>query len=194
MMQTITFNGVLETIEALSIEDQIALLEVMQHRLVDSRRTEIANNILKAKAAYQEGSLFRGTVDEAIAELNNWGALPLIRPLSGHTSHWSGNVLTLNWKSNRFCIFYQPMLSSRHSKPISWRGGWLVRGLALSNMIVELCLILWSSRKMGKRTFYWLILAVMMKSIKRRWSDFFETLEIRMGEHDDSGDWRLYPF
>jgi len=71
MMQTITFNEVLETIEALSIEDQIALLEVMQHRLVDSRRTEIANNILKAKAAYQAGSLFRGTVDEAITELNN---------------------------------------------------------------------------------------------------------------------------
>jgi hypothetical protein len=71
MTQTITFNGVLETIEALSIEDQLALLKVMQHRLVDSRRTEIANNILKAKAAYQEGNVFRGTVDEAIAELNN---------------------------------------------------------------------------------------------------------------------------
>ena len=70
-MQTITFNGVLETIEALSIEDQIVLLEVMQNRLVDSRRTEIETNILKAKTAYQEGSVFRGTVDEAIAELNN---------------------------------------------------------------------------------------------------------------------------
>ena len=41
-------NGVLETIEALPIEDQIVLLEVMQNRLVDSRRTEIAANILKA--------------------------------------------------------------------------------------------------------------------------------------------------
>ena len=70
-MQTITFNGVLETIEALSIEDQIVLLEVMQNRLVDSRRTEIETNILKAKTAYQEGSVFRGTVDEAIAELND---------------------------------------------------------------------------------------------------------------------------
>ena len=70
-MQTITFNGVLETIEALSIEDQIVLLEVMQNRLVDSRRTEIETNILKAKTAYQEGSVFRGTVDEAIAELNH---------------------------------------------------------------------------------------------------------------------------
>ncbi len=69
-MQTATFNGVLEMIEAMPIQDQIALIEVMQHRLVDSRRTEIANNILKAKVAYQEGSVFRGTVDEAIAELN----------------------------------------------------------------------------------------------------------------------------
>ena len=70
-MQTITFNRILETIEALPIEDQIVLLEVMQNRLVDSRRTEIATHILKAKMAYQEGSVFRGTVDEAIAELNN---------------------------------------------------------------------------------------------------------------------------
>ena len=56
----------METIEALPIEDQIVLLEVMQNRLVDSRRTEIAANILKAKMAYQEGNVFRGTVDEAI--------------------------------------------------------------------------------------------------------------------------------
>lgn len=70
-MQTVTFNGVLETIEAMPIQDQIALLEVMQHRLVDSRRTEIASNILKAKASYQAGNVFRGTVNEAITELNN---------------------------------------------------------------------------------------------------------------------------
>ena len=37
-------NGVLETIEALPIEDQIVLLEVMQNRLVDSCRTEIAQH------------------------------------------------------------------------------------------------------------------------------------------------------
>ena len=70
-MQTITINRILETIEALPIEDQIVLLEVMQNRLVDSRRTEISTNILKAKVAYQEGSVFRGTIDEAITELNN---------------------------------------------------------------------------------------------------------------------------
>ena len=51
-MRTITFNRILETIEALPIEDQIVLLEVMQNRLVDSRRTEISTNILKAKMAY----------------------------------------------------------------------------------------------------------------------------------------------
>ena len=43
-MQTITINRILETIEALPIEDQTVLLEVMQNRLVDSRRTEIAQH------------------------------------------------------------------------------------------------------------------------------------------------------
>jgi hypothetical protein len=69
-MQTSTFNQVLENIESLSIEDQEALMELMQRRFVERRRAEIAVNIAQAKEEYQADQVFRGTFDEAIAELN----------------------------------------------------------------------------------------------------------------------------
>ncbi|MGV0023722.1 hypothetical protein [Phormidesmis priestleyi] len=69
-MQSATFGGVLDAIESLSIEDQEALIALVQHRLIERRRTEIATNIALAKAEYQTGQVFRGTVEDAIAELN----------------------------------------------------------------------------------------------------------------------------
>ena len=41
----------------------------MHRRLSDRRRTEIAANIAQGKQDYQSGKVFRGTVNEAIAEL-----------------------------------------------------------------------------------------------------------------------------
>ncbi len=69
-MQTVTFNGALEAIESLSIDDQAALLEIVQRRLIEHRRAEIASNIVQAKASHQAGTVFRGSVEDAIAELN----------------------------------------------------------------------------------------------------------------------------
>ncbi len=43
----------------------------MQRRLSDRRRAEIATNIAQGKQDYQSGNVFRGTVDEALAELNS---------------------------------------------------------------------------------------------------------------------------
>ncbi len=69
-MQSVTFNSVLEEIETLSSEDQAALIAILQRRLIESRRAKIAANIAQAKQDYQSGNVFRGTVDEAMAQLN----------------------------------------------------------------------------------------------------------------------------
>lgn len=69
-MQSVTFNSVLEEIETLSLEDQAVLIVILQRRLIESRRAKIAANIAQAKQDYQSGNVFRGTIDEAIAELN----------------------------------------------------------------------------------------------------------------------------
>ena len=41
-MQSVTFNEALDAIESLSIEDQEALVAILQKRLIDRRRAEIA--------------------------------------------------------------------------------------------------------------------------------------------------------
>jgi hypothetical protein len=67
-MQVI-FDGVLDAIDSLSIPDQETLITVIQKRLSDRRRREIAANIRQAQEEYQSGQIFQGTLKEAIAEL-----------------------------------------------------------------------------------------------------------------------------
>lgn len=69
MTQITSFNEILESVEQLSVEDQEALIDLVQRRLVERRRTEIATNIVKAQEEYQTGQVFRGNVDELMAEL-----------------------------------------------------------------------------------------------------------------------------
>jgi len=78
-MQTSTFDSILDAIETLSLDEQTALLGIIQRRISDTpngtlrerRRTEIAANIAQGKEDYKKGNVFRGTVNEAIAELNS---------------------------------------------------------------------------------------------------------------------------
>ncbi len=65
----VTFDGVLDAIDSLSIPDQETLITVIQKRLSDRRRREIAANIRQAQEEYQSGQIFQGTLEEAIAEL-----------------------------------------------------------------------------------------------------------------------------
>ncbi len=65
----VTFDGVLDAIDSLSIPDQETLITVIQKRLSDRRRREIAANIRQAQEDYQSGQIFQGTLEEAIVEL-----------------------------------------------------------------------------------------------------------------------------
>lgn len=69
MTKVSNFERVLENVEALSIDEQEALMELVRQRLAERRRSEIAQNIAQAQAEYQEGKVFRGTADDIIAEL-----------------------------------------------------------------------------------------------------------------------------
>ncbi|NJM70637.1 MAG: hypothetical protein HC862_10610 [Scytonema sp. RU_4_4] len=69
MTKISNFAKVLESVEALSPDEQEALIELVQRRLAERRREEIAANIAQAQVEYQSGEVFRGTVEEVIAEL-----------------------------------------------------------------------------------------------------------------------------
>jgi hypothetical protein len=52
-------------------EDQQALIDLLQKRLVENRRSEIAANIVQAKAEYEAGQIVRGSIDDIMNELNH---------------------------------------------------------------------------------------------------------------------------
>jgi len=71
MTQTIEFNQILDIIDTLSPDEQEDLINIVRHRQIEKRREEIANNIKQARQDYQNGMVFRGTVDDILTELNN---------------------------------------------------------------------------------------------------------------------------
>ena len=64
------FEQVLESIETLSLDEQEALIQLVQRRLAEKRRNEIAENIAQAQVEYRSGQVFRGTVAEIMDELS----------------------------------------------------------------------------------------------------------------------------
>lgn len=60
------FQQVIETVEALPLDDQALLIEIVQQRLVQERRRQLAAEIREARAAYAQGDVQRGTVDDLL--------------------------------------------------------------------------------------------------------------------------------
>ncbi len=69
-MQNTRFNQILEMIDNLSPDEQEDLINIARHRTIEQRREEIATNIINSHQEYQQDEVFRGTVDDVIAELN----------------------------------------------------------------------------------------------------------------------------
>ena len=70
MTQTKQFNQILEMIDNLSTDEQDDLINIVRHRQIEARREEIAQNIAQSQQEYEQGKVFRGTIDEIIIELN----------------------------------------------------------------------------------------------------------------------------
>ena len=71
MTQTTQFNQILEMIGNLSLDEQDDIINIVKNRQIEQRREEIATNIAIAHQEYQEGKVFRGTLDDIITELND---------------------------------------------------------------------------------------------------------------------------
>ena len=68
-METLTFNEVLETIEALPPERQQVLVEIVRLRLGERRREEIRQNAALAREQFAAGKLPCGTVEDLLDDL-----------------------------------------------------------------------------------------------------------------------------
>ena len=69
MVNTTTFNQVLDLVEAMPDEEQLILVDLINRRRSERRRDEIAANIAIAAKEYEQGQVFRGSVGDVMAEL-----------------------------------------------------------------------------------------------------------------------------
>jgi len=63
------FQQALEVIERLSAEDQASLMEIVQQRLAELRRAEIARNAGETLLAFREGRAHYGTIEDLKRDL-----------------------------------------------------------------------------------------------------------------------------
>lgn len=62
------FQQVIEAVETLPLDDQALLIDIVQQRLVQERRRQLAAEIRESRAAYLQGDVQRGTVDDLLKE------------------------------------------------------------------------------------------------------------------------------
>jgi len=67
--ETAKFADALASVETLSVEDQAALVEVVNKRIAATRRREMAREIAKARADYRRGNVKRGSASDLMREL-----------------------------------------------------------------------------------------------------------------------------
>jgi hypothetical protein len=68
--QSSTFQKAIETIETLSLNDQEALLELLQKRLIEQRRKVLMSEITEVRQEYIQGQAKFGNVAAFMAELD----------------------------------------------------------------------------------------------------------------------------
>jgi hypothetical protein len=69
MEQTVTFGEVLEAVESLSLEEKESLIEILQRRLIEARREELAREIESARNEFQAGQCKPASPDTLIKEI-----------------------------------------------------------------------------------------------------------------------------
>lgn len=69
MNDSVSFQTVIEYVEALSLEEQDLLLELIHKRRVEQRRREIARNAAQTLEALKTGKAKRGTLADLQANL-----------------------------------------------------------------------------------------------------------------------------
>jgi hypothetical protein len=67
--KTYSVQQALDVIEHMPLEDQMTVIQVMQRRLLEQRRSEIAQNAMTTLQAFREGKARYGSVEDLKREL-----------------------------------------------------------------------------------------------------------------------------
>lgn len=70
MMKTSAFQQAIESVESLSLEEQEILLDILQKRLHQQRRTNLTQEITEIRQEFTQGQVTFGSVDQFLKELD----------------------------------------------------------------------------------------------------------------------------
>ena len=70
MPTTMTFDELLDAAEALSLDEQADLVDVLQRRLAEQGRQQIADDVREARAEFERGGLRPMSVDDIMREID----------------------------------------------------------------------------------------------------------------------------
>lgn len=65
------FDRVLESIDALPLDDQEMVLDIVRQRLIQRRREELASEVREARNDLRDGRIQRGGVSDLMHELSS---------------------------------------------------------------------------------------------------------------------------
>ncbi|MDJ0726531.1 MAG: hypothetical protein QNJ38_15590 [Prochloraceae cyanobacterium] len=69
MNESVSFQNAIESVEALSIEEQDLLFDLIKKRRIEARRKEIAENAAQTLAALKSGTAKSGNFERLKADL-----------------------------------------------------------------------------------------------------------------------------
>lgn len=69
--KTSTFQKVIDAVEALSLDEQAMLVDIILKRLKQQRRDQLLEEVAQAEREYAEGNVRRGSVADLLAELDD---------------------------------------------------------------------------------------------------------------------------
>ncbi|PZV17469.1 MAG: hypothetical protein DCF20_06460 [Pseudanabaena sp.] len=69
-LKTSLFQEALNAIDALSLDDQAALIDVLNNRLKLRQRQQVVKEVREVQQEYREGKFKSGSVDDFLAELD----------------------------------------------------------------------------------------------------------------------------
>jgi|JFJP01.1.fsa_nt_gi hypothetical protein len=70
-LKTSLFQDALTAIDALSLDDQAALIDVLNNRLKLRQRQQVVREVREVQQEYREGKFKSGSVDDFLAELDS---------------------------------------------------------------------------------------------------------------------------
>ena len=65
------FQELIESVEALPLDDQEILMDIINRHIIEQRREELVADMEESLQAYRKGEVRVGTVDDILKDLNN---------------------------------------------------------------------------------------------------------------------------